>query len=116
MVHAPGLEPIFRGAEHSLLQNRPMLHGGVKAILLLSRTLCERRLRLASPLRFTLCFEFESREVVCTSAMHRLVRLHLETNCKKLGTNKICLGPSISGLVLLPREALARPLRRVQRT
>ena len=64
----------------------------------------------------TFCFEFESREVVCISAMHRLVRLNLETNYKKLGINKICLGPSISGLILLPREALARPLRRVQRT
>ena len=64
----------------------------------------------------TFCFEFESREVVCISAMHRLVRLNMETNIKKLGTNKISLGPSISGLILLPREALARPLRRVQRT
>ena len=56
------------------------------------------------------------RRLKCISAMHRLVRLNLETNYKKLGTNKICLGPSISGLILLPREAPARPLRRVQRT
>ena len=84
--------------------------------MLLSHS-CELRLRLARPLRFALSLRAErGRVVVCTSAMHRLVRLHLETNCKKLGTNKICLGPSISGLVLLPREALARPLRRVQRT
>ena len=94
-------------AGHYMLQNRPHLDMGGQGYVH-----CEALARQA----VTFCFEFESREVVCISAMHRLVRLHLETNCKKLGTNKICLGPSISGLVLLPREALARPLRRVQRT